>query len=106
MICNSNTHTTLTMGIWNTNNGNKHNVNIEQSHFNIYPNPSNSLVHLSWENDYNKLLIFNSLGKKVISMKVMNQSKLNLSIDDWPKGIYYITLKSEKEEQTQKLIVQ
>lgn len=29
MICNSNTHTTLTMGIWNTNNGNKHNVNIK-----------------------------------------------------------------------------
>ena len=31
MICNSNTHThtTLTMGIWNTNNGNKYNVNIK-----------------------------------------------------------------------------
>ena len=39
-------------------------------------------------------------------MKLTNQSNIKLSVEDWSKGIYYITLKSEKEEQTQKLIVQ
>ena len=39
-------------------------------------------------------------------MKITNQSELQLSVEDWPKGIYYITLKSKKEEKTQKLIVQ
>ena len=81
-------------------------TNIEQNQFNIYPNPSNSLVNIIWENSYNKLLIFNSLGKEVKSMKVTNQSKIQLSVEDWSKGIYYITLKNEKEEQTQKIIVQ
>ena len=39
-------------------------ANIKQNHFNIYPNPSNSLVQLTWNENYNKLLIFNSLGKR------------------------------------------
>jgi len=80
-------------------------ANIEQNNFNIYPNPSNSLVHISWENMFDELVIFNSLGKKVSSIKITNQSNLQLSVEDLPKGIYYITLKSKKEEKTQKLII-
>ena len=81
-------------------------ANIKQNHFNIYPNPSNSLVQLTWNENYNKLLIFNTLGEEVIRMKVTNQSSLQFSVEDWSKGIYYITFKSVKEEKTQKLIVQ
>lgn len=73
----------------------------------MYPNPSNGEVTIKWsaENHFDQILAADALGK-IVFKKSTTTNHLMIKTSEWPKGIYYITLKGENIEQTQKLIVQ
>ena len=71
--------------------------------FKMYPNPSNGndLFFNSTENI--QVIIFNVLGKKVKSKKLLSKNK-RLNISELSKGIYLIKISSDKASITKKLI--
>jgi uncharacterized protein (DUF2249 family) len=78
-----------------------------KSMFNIYPNPTNSILNL-------KLLLFNNeaitieftdvLGQVVLS-KTITENNTQLNLSTFEKGIYFVTLTSENKTATKKLII-
>lgn len=69
---------------------------------NIFPNPFNTFINLPVQNlkgDF-EVLIYNSLGNLIF--KSQNQSII--STIDFPKGIYYLSLKDQNNSYRQKLI--
>ena len=77
-----------------------------QQFFSVYPNPSTSYTTVKWENkDIHTLIVADAMGKIVWEQKTQNQ-QIQIDNSNWPKGIYYIILKSKQEQYTQKLIVQ
>ncbi|MFM2191135.1 MAG: hypothetical protein RLZZ118_92 [Bacteroidota bacterium] len=80
--------------------------------FNFYPNPAEKTVKINLEtlqeNSFMEICIYNVYGtivKKYTSTKNMN-NELELSLFDFPKGIYFLTLKSNQQQWTNKLILQ
>ncbi|MFD1552344.1 hypothetical protein DNU06_11070 [Putridiphycobacter roseus] len=71
----------------------------------IFPNPSQTLVTIAWENAPEfDLEIFDITGKKVISKNGIQESKYSFN-HKLPSGIYFIKINAEGQSMTQKLIV-
>ncbi|MFT7604742.1 MAG: hypothetical protein ACI8VT_002332 [Saprospiraceae bacterium] len=60
--------------------------------FKVYPNPATDLLNIASESNYSGA-IFNSLGKKVFSLKGnMNET---IDVSNLAKGVYFISCKNE-----------
>ena len=72
----------------------------------IFPNPATDKAIVEWSNDIiiNKIIVSDASGKIVLSQKTTTNS-FQLQTSNWEKGIYFITLKGEQVEQTQKLVI-
>ena len=72
----------------------------------IFPNPATDKAIVEWSNDIiiNKIIVSDASGKIVLSQKT-NKNSVQLQTSDLEKGIYFITLKGEQVEQTQKLVI-
>lgn len=71
--------------------------NLASASFSLYPNPNNGIFALiSNSNNFN-LEIFDLLGQKVYSDKVV-QSTMEIQIPNNTKGIYFCKIINEKEE--------
>lgn len=65
-------------------------LEINSSHeLNIFPNPFHDFVWISaMDNDYRELILFNSLGQKVLEVSFRN--KLRLDFSNFNDGIYFL----------------
>ncbi len=69
----------------------------------VYPNPTNSIINIFWNNTFNKsreieLNIFNVVGKLVRSEKISNQNSMHkISIADLSNGIYLLSLAQDNK---------
>ena len=81
--------------------------NFTPAELEVYPNPTEGKTTITWssENRFNELLVMDALGQ-VIKKEGISTNKFILTTESWPKGVYYITLKNETKQKTQKLIVQ
>ena len=72
----------------------------------IYPNPTNKEVTIETEqNGINNLLITDLLGRLIYTTQFAN--KIQISIIDWPKGIYYVQIMDNNGyKKVEKLIIQ
>jgi len=73
--------------------------------FNVYPNPSASLVTIQMYDRSNlqTVKIFNAYGQLLQTIQV-NNDKTQLDVQSWQTGMYYIEVLSEKEKQTKSFI--
>ena len=75
--------------------------NIYLFNINIYPNPANNILHLSFEKKLNEdilLSIYNSLGKLVKQQQLAAYSNdYKMNIGELSKGIYFIKFTSNKQ---------
>ncbi len=80
------------------------------SGINIYPNPTSGLITMEFEDNTGPLEIkvVNTLNKVVYSETTETMTGKNLKIDlsSQAKGIYFIKLKTDKIEETVKVILQ
>jgi hypothetical protein len=73
--------------------------------FSIYPNPAQTLINIEFENASSKnytLSIVNVLGQTVYS-KQTSDSKLQISVDEFPNGIYTVQVQSKKGMLSKKI---
>jgi len=77
-----------------------------------YPNPFNPVTTISFnlpESGKTKLVIYNLLGQKIITLinKDVDQGlhKVNWDANDFAGGMYYYTLISGKNKSTKKMIL-
>ncbi|TAL62805.1 MAG: T9SS type A sorting domain-containing protein, partial [Bacteroidetes bacterium] len=75
-----------------------------QNQFTIYPNPNNGTLTIATKEDKYSITITNVLGEKVYSSIINSQSTI-INIDA-PGGIYFLSIKTEKESFIKKLIIQ
>ena len=76
--------------------------NMLANNVSIYPNPSNGIVTISTNNEEKvNVIFFNSMGQSVQPTLIGNQQ---YQLDN--KGIYFVTVQTEKATVTKKVIVQ
>jgi len=76
----------------------------EQKQFLLYPNPTNDVVYIQSEKVINSISIYNNIGELVIT-KNFNQNKVSLPVKDLPSGLYFITIKTESCDFTEKIMI-
>ncbi|MGZ6539173.1 MAG: T9SS type A sorting domain-containing protein, partial [Bacteroidia bacterium] len=74
----------------------------------IYPNPANSLVTISTdENDLIKFVrLYDVVGSVVKEFSVSNTSTIQLNVSEMPKGFYSLEVKTQKNNYKKTLIIQ
>ncbi len=63
-----------------------------QNSINIFPNPSNGMYSIQAKGN---LFVFNTIGEKVFSQKLVNDTNL-LDLSGFPNGMYFISLQTEE----------
>jgi hypothetical protein len=75
----------------------------------IYPNPSSDYITIMNTNlEIKQIIIYDVIGKRVGVFEVENEFEIQLSVSDYPAGVYTVVAFDEKQQlvNLQKLIVQ
>jgi len=85
---------------------NTRNLNFEKNlNFKIFPNPTEGILHIENENNRSLDLIFyNQIGMVVLEQSI-NNSTHQINLEDLPRGIYFVKIKDEYFERTEKIIL-
>ena len=78
--------------------------------FSIYPNPNNGLFIVEFEslNNENEITIVNNIGQQVYFEKLSNSIGIQtkeIKLNNLPKGIYNIQIKSGRDISIQKIVI-
>jgi hypothetical protein len=74
--------------------------------FSLFPNPSTTTATLSFENTTPKeIRVLNLLGQEVFRLTNTNEQRIELTVENWPSGVYVVEVKSGSKLAVQKLIV-
>lgn len=81
------------------------NENLQNNAVQIFPNPTTSLLNIIFEkhSSYN-FSIFDYTGKRMLKKKINNKKELQLSISNFPKGIYFLSIKTGNNTIIKKFI--
>lgn len=74
----------------------------------VYPNPSNGLFSvLSEKEKINQITIMDNLGRKVFEeSNFSNDNSMTINLDNFTRGVYYITVRLDNNVITKKIIIQ
>jgi hypothetical protein len=74
-----------------------------EQHLSIYPNPSKGTFTVSGMTDDCEITIFNAHGKELFTMSLILPAEIDLSTQ--PKGIYFISIKTDNNIFVKKVIL-
>ena len=78
--------------------------NVFSNNVSIYPNPTNGILNIEFiNNNIEKILIFDITGKKLIEKNAINKSEM-IDLSCFENGIYIISIQTDKEIFTEKII--
>lgn len=79
-----------------------------KSQISVYPNPSNGLFFIQGEKEkINQITIMDYLGRKVFEeSNFSNDNSMTINLDNFTRGVYYITVRLDNNLITEKLILQ
>lgn len=82
------------------------NYNRKKGTFLIYPNPAHQFFNLKSEEVIESIEIFNNLGQSIYKVKAPLSSKeINIELNDWKTGLYFINIQTKKDTFYQPLII-
>lgn len=70
----------------------------------VYPNPTASLIQISNTQTTKNMSLKNMLGQEILNQKLLNQPAVTIDLQGYPVGIYFVTLQSENEIVTRKIV--
>jgi hypothetical protein len=78
----------------------------KQAAFNVYPNPSTGEVFITVPSvdESTVISVFDAVGKEIRSVKV-NSTTITVSLQNEPKGLYFVRMTSKGEQKTAKLVL-
>ncbi|PKP46249.1 MAG: hypothetical protein CVT95_07260 [Bacteroidetes bacterium HGW-Bacteroidetes-12] len=74
--------------------------------FKTFPNPTHQAVKLVFEDAQKKELQLTDLNGKIVFKTTTTANEVNLDVSNYPKGIYLLSVISDKKSGTQKIVVQ
>lgn len=78
---------------------------VSETNVNIYPNPvSSELIISSTDFQYNKIEIFDAMGRMVMSRATAGEGVLRVPVD-LPDGMYFVKISNKTQYQFKKIIV-
>lgn len=92
---------------YNSPNG-IHELKRMNAHFNVWPNPATEhlAIQLDDQREINgEVFLVNMLGQRIKNIKVNKASIISLNVSDIPKGIYFISIRSEEGIFTERITV-
>jgi hypothetical protein len=75
--------------------------NLESSAIQVYPNPSKNSVQIKSTSKIDKITVFDSLGKVILTQ---TQSTNEINLENFSKGIYFIEIFTESGKMYKKII--
>jgi len=81
------------------------NIN-DKVNFIIYPNPTSSQINLLFDEINDKTIYLTDVIGNVILQLENNSNNIQLDLSNYPKGIYFVRVESQKNSSTQKIILQ
>ena len=93
--------------VWGANAGQvwQGSLSVAQSegvNFSMYPNPAQNSVTISGIASEYTVIVYNQLGAKVFESKVNGSTQIPTN---WQSGLYFVTIATESDSLTQKLII-
>ena len=76
--------------------------------FNVFPNPTINSITVDVKKSHDKLFsieVINSSGKIVNQIRT-NNSKTNIDVSDYPKGLYFVNVYFDESVSTKKIIIE
>ncbi|MCF8238136.1 MAG: choice-of-anchor L domain-containing protein [Saprospiraceae bacterium] len=77
--------------------------------FQVFPNPANRLLRVSLtqneEFDAGHLNVFNSIGQLMLSSAISSDVDIDLAVDQWMDGLYFLQLVTPNGPETRTLLV-
>lgn len=70
--------------------------------FSIYPNPTSDVLNINTNETVNSLVIYNQLGKQVITLQGKQVLNNTVNVSNLNQGIYFITIVANNKKQTLK----
>ncbi len=70
----------------------------------IYPNPTTGIITI--EGNKIKLIEVRDIQGQLISQFVLNTEKFNIDLSEQPKGVYFLTIKTDKGNVIEKVILE
>ena len=77
-----------------------------QQFIECFPNPAIDYVNIRLEEDFDGLIIRNSLGQLVLQKEELPTGETTLQLQNWPAGIYYLEFRKADKITTEKLVIQ
>jgi hypothetical protein len=71
----------------------------------IYPNPANGIVNLTFDQGVNEVIIYNVTGE-IVYQNMVTESVLNIDVQAWTSGVYLVKLIADESVSSTKLIVE
>ncbi len=73
----------------------------------VYPNPAQNVINIqnNAAEQINEVIMFNTIGEMVLSQYVY-ETKFSIGVNDLPRGIYFLNIKTENQVITKKVIIQ
>ncbi len=71
----------------------------------IYPNPANGIVNLTFDASVDQVIIYNIAGEVVYQNNV-TESTMNIDVQSWTSGVYLVKLIGDESVSAAKLIVE
>lgn len=81
-------------------------VNTKDNSVNIYPNPARNAITISSKDALRSFKIFDEAGRLIKSESSLKGNKLDVNISSMQTGNYVVTVETEKQKITKKLIKQ
>ncbi|MCS7073369.1 MAG: T9SS type A sorting domain-containing protein, partial [Bacteroidia bacterium] len=74
----------------------------------VFPNPvsENLTIQLPKFNENSIVTVYDNIGKMIFSQQYPNTSVIQMNTQTWATGIYILTVKTEQEEFTEKIVKQ
>lgn len=73
---------------------------------NVYPNPSNGVINVSFsEVMQGEIKVFDAIGKLIVNQPI-NKLIETIDLDDEERGVYFLTIENENYKRTIRVVVQ
>ena len=78
--------------------------NLNAASLNIYPNPANDVIYIESGRNVEKVTIYDIYGRQQVAETPSHQDNLTIDVANLNSGIYFIQIKTEKENIVKRFI--